>query len=125
MPDAVWPNAVPEFRIVKDRDLPAGEMGDIFISEDRNAVARELVAVCNNLGVNPEGSQPTVGERILAIEESAVDKNNVPTLQWRGGDPEDVIAELEYFAPGDRLYWRLPLDGLIFEKNGGGLVSLC
>jgi len=63
-----YPGSIYVPRVVVDRDLSQGILGDIVLAEDHNKDANEIVAAETELGLNPKGAKADVKTRLDDVD---------------------------------------------------------
>jgi len=112
---ADYPGAIKSaYTQYKNKDIPAGELGDDVPAPDFNSHGNELVAIETELGTNPKGTKADVKTRLddadTAIATIPVIKMYVlyqpDAVEQDGPDIDYIIGNLTNYQVGDLLQVR-------------------
>jgi len=95
---ADYPGSIhPAYTQYKNKDIPAGELGDDVPAPDFNSHGNELVAIETELGTNPRGSKSDVKTRLDDVDTSI---SSLPVIQcyvsYTIGPVSQIGADIDY-----------------------------
>ena len=122
---ADYPDDIP---VIKDdfegRDLPAGKLGDKVPASWLNQVARNLVAVCTELGTLVKGVFANLRARVENIESTKLDNPTTDKLRFDAVAPGTQYGRIGYDADEGRIQIEVEDSGLGVVAHTGNDHSL-